>query len=409
MTGAIAILGTLDTKGLEVAYLSRLIRARGAETIIIDTGILDGPLVEPDVSREEVARAGGHNLADLVAAGNKGEAIATMIAGSRAILSQMCAEGRVTAAIGVGGGQGTAIGAAAMQVLPLGLPKLMVSTIASGQNRFGPYVDTTDMCLMHSVADIAGINLVTRQIFANAAAAIAGMAEVAATPTRGLRPAIGATMLGLTTACVTGARQILEEQGYEVVTFHPNGAGGRCMERLLDEGLLQAAFDVSLQELTGYVCHGLFDAGEDRLVAAGRRGLPQLIVPGGTDYIVSGPARSLPPELQARPYVVHNPNITLVRTTADEMAQVGRLLVQRINAGTGLTTVLVPSRGLSESNRPGQALYDPDADAELVRELATGLSSHVEFQVIDAHINDAAFAKIAAEKMQELIERSAAR
>ncbi|MGE5603007.1 MAG: Tm-1-like ATP-binding domain-containing protein, partial [Nitrososphaerales archaeon] len=388
----------------EVAYLSRLIRVRGSQTIIIDTGILDGPLVEPDVMREEVALAGGRSLAELIAAGNKGQAIATMIAGSRAILSRLCAEGRVVAAIGVGGGQGTAIGAAAMQVLPLGLPKLMVSTIASGQNRFGPYVDTTDMCLMHSVADIAGINLVTRQIFANAAAAITAMAEVAAVPARGTRPAIGATMLGLTTACVTGAREHLERQGYEVVTFHPNGAGGRCMERLLDEGLLQAALDVSLQELTGYICHGLFDAGEDRLVAAGRRGLPQVVVPGGTDYIVSGPAESLPPELKRRPYIVHNPNITLVRTTADEMARVGRLLAERINAANGAAAVLVPTRGLSEANRPGQALYDPDADAALFEALQTGLSARVEFQTIAAHINDAAFARAAAEKMHELIE-----
>ncbi len=406
MTGAIAILGTLDTKGVEVAYLSRLIRARGAETIIIDTGVLDCPLVEPDVSREEVALAGGRSLAELLAAGDKGEAIATMIAGARAILSQMCAEGRVVAAIGVGGGQGTAIGAAAMQVLPIGLPKLMVSTIASGQNRFGPYVGTTDMCLMHSVADIAGINLVSRQIFANAAAAITAMAEVAAVPARGPRPAIGATMLGLTTACVTGARERLESQGYEVVTFHPNGAGGRCMERLLDEGMLQAALDVSLQELTGYVCHGLFDAGEDRLVAAGRRGLPQVIVPGGTDYIVSGPAESLPPELKRRPQIVHNPNITLVRTTADAMARVGRLLVQRVNAANGPTAVLVPTRGLSEANRPGQALFDPDADAALVEALQSGLSSRVDLQMVDAHINDAAFAACAAGKMQELLELS---
>ncbi len=409
MRGAIAVLGTLDTKGLEVAYLSRLIREHGAPTIIIDTGILDRPAVEADITRDEVALAGGAELAALIAAGDKGRAVTTMMAGARTVLARLCADGRVAGAVSVGGGQGTAIGAAAMQALPLGLPKLMISTIASGQNRFGPYVDTSDMCLMHSVADIAGINLVTRQIFANAAAAIAAMAGVAAVPARGPRPAIGTTMLGLTTTCVTEARLHLERLGYEVVTFHPNGTGGRCMERLLEEGLLQAALDVSLQELTGFVCHGLFDAGEDRLVAAGRRGLPQVIVPGGTDYIVCGPAASLPPGLRQRSYIVHNPNITLVRTSAAEMAEVGRLLARRLNAAVGPTAVLAPGRGLSEPNRPGQALYDPDADAALLEALEADLNPRVEFRMIDAHINDAAFASAVAEKMHELIEDSGVR
>jgi uncharacterized protein (UPF0261 family) len=307
--------------------------------------------------------------------------------------------------IAVGGGQGTAIGTAAMQALPIGVPKLMVSTIASGPRTFEPYVGTTDMTLMHSVADIAGLNAITRRVFTNAAAAIVGMAEVSGEIEKSDRRVIGTTMLGLTTPCVLHARECLEGWGYEVVTFHPNGTGGRCLERLVDEGLIQGVMDLSTQELTGYICHGLFDAGADRMTAAGRRGLPQVVAPGGTDYIVLGPMLSLTEEQRRRPFIIHNPNITLVRTSKDEMAQIGRLMAQRLNETQGPAAVLVPTRGFSYSDRPGHQFYDPDADAALVAALEAHLGSQVELCKMDAHVNDAAFAEAAAAKMRELMEK----
>ncbi len=405
MPKTIAIIGTLDTKGAEVAFLRDFVQGKGHRPCVIDPGVLEAPAIPADITRQQVAQAGGADLADLIAAGDKGRAMQTMIDGTRAIVTRLYAEGKLDAALAVGGGQGTAIGAAAMQALPIGVPKLMVSTITSGPRVFEPYVGTTDMTLMHSVADIAGLNAITRRVFTNAAAAIVGMAEVSGPIERSDRRVIGTTMLGLTTPCVLHARDCLEAWGYEVVTFHPNGTGGRCLERLADEGLMQGVMDVSLQELTGYLCHGLFDAGPERLKAAARRGLPQVVAPGGTDYIVLGPKASLADDQRQRPLIIHNPNITLVRTSMAEMAQIGKLMAQRLSDSTAPVAVLVPLRGFSYSDRPGHAFYNPEADAALVSALEAGLASRVELHKLELHVNDAAFAEAVAHKMREIMER----
>ena len=405
MPKTIAIIGTLDTKGPEVAFLRDFVQARGHRPCVIDPGVLGTPAIPADITRQQVAQAGGADLADLIAAGDKGRAIQAMIDGTRAVVTRLYAEGKLDAALAVGGGQGTAIGTAAMQALPVGVPKVMVSTIASGQRTFEPYVGTTDMTLMHSVADIAGLNAVTRRVFTNAAAAVVGMAEVGGPLQPSGRRIIGTTMLGLTTPCVLHARDCLEAWGYEVVTFHPNGTGGRCLERLADEGLLQGVMDVSLQELTGYICHGLFDAGPERLKAAARRGLPQVVTPGGTDYIVLGTKASLTDDQRQRPLIIHNPNITLVRTSKTEMAQIGKLMAQRLNDAAAPAAVLVPLRGFSYSDRPGHAFYDPEADAALIRALEANLASRVELHRLELHVNDAAFAEAVAQKMREMMEK----
>jgi uncharacterized protein (UPF0261 family) len=249
------------------------------------------------------------------------------------------------------------------------------------------------------------LNAITRKVFTNAAAAMVGMVEVSRAIEKSDRRVIGTTMLGLTTPCVLYARRCLEGWGYEVVTFHPNGTGGRCLERLVDEGLIQGVMDLSLQELTGHVCHGLFDAGPDRMKAAARRGLPEVAAPGGTDYIVLGPQSSLTEEQRTRATIIHNPNITLVRTSKQEMAQIGQLMAQRLNEAQGPVAVLVPMRGFSYSDRTGHPFYSPEADAALVAALETGLDSRVQLLKIDAHINEAAFAEAAATKMQELMEK----
>ncbi|MGD9050158.1 MAG: Tm-1-like ATP-binding domain-containing protein, partial [Anaerolineae bacterium] len=384
MPKPIAIIGTLDTKGQEVAFIRHQIQVRGHQTWVIDAGVLGQPAIEADLTRHEVARAGGGELAELIAAGDKGRAIQTMIDGTRELVTRLFAEGELGGVIALGGGQGTAIGTTAMQALPIGVPKVMVSTIASGQNVFEPYVGTTDVTLMHSVADIVGINAVTRPVFTNAAAAVAAMVEAREPLEEGGRVVLGATMLGLTTPCVLRAKELLETQGYELVAFHPNGTGGRSMERLIDAGLIRGVMDISTQELTGHVCRGLFDAGPDRMKAAGRRGIPQVIAPGGTDYIVLGPLSSLTAEQQSRPLIVHNPNITLIRTAREEMAEVGRLMALRLNKARGPVAVLIPSGGYSYSDRPGHAFHDPAADAALVEALENDLAPGVELVKIEA-------------------------
>lgn len=404
MPKPIAIIGTLDTKGQEIAFIRHQIQARGHQTQVIDAGVLGQPSIEASVTRQEVARAGGGELAELIAAGDKGRAIQTMIDGTRVLVTRLYAEGKLGGVIALGGGQGTAIGTTAMQALPIGVPKVMVSTIASGQNIFEPYVGTTDLTLMHSVADIVGINVVTRQVFTNAAAAVAAMVDARESIEEGDRVVLGATMLGLTTPCVLRARELLEMQGYELVTFHPNGTGGRAMERLIDEGLIRGVIDVSTQELTGHVCQGLFDAGPDRMKAAGRRGLPQVIAPGGTDYIVLGPLASLTAEQRSQPLIIHNPNITLIRTAREEMAEIGRLMALRLNEARGPVAVLIPTGGFSYSDRPGHAFHDPAADAALVEALESDLAPGVELIKIEAHINDPAFAEALVLKMQELLQ-----
>lgn len=402
MNRPIAIIGTLDTKGHEVAYLRDLIQARDHRTVVIDPGVLDRPRIEADISRAEVARAGGAELADLIEAGDKGRAIQMMIDGTRAVVARLYTEGKLGGVIAVGGGQGTAIGTTAMQALPIGVPKLMISTIASGQNVFEPYVGTADVTLMHAVADIVGVNLITRRVFGNAAAAICGMVESGGAVAKGKRAVVGATMLGLTTPCVLRARERLAEWGYEMVAFHPNGTGGRSLERLIDEGLIDAVLDVSLQELTGHLCRGLFDAGPERMKAAARHGLPQVIAPGGTDYIVLGPLDSLSEEQRNRPLIIHNPNITLIRTAPQEMAEIGRLLADRLNRAAGPVAVLIPLGGFSYSDRPGHPFHHPEANAALIEALEAALDSGVALEKVEAHINDPAFADRLAETMRRL-------
>ncbi len=404
MPKPIVIIGTLDTKGYEVAYLRDLIQARGHQTLVIDPGVLGQPTIEADISREEVARAGGSELTDLITAADKGRAIQTMLDGSCALAVQLYAAGKLGGIIAVGGGQGTAIGTRAMQTLPIGVPKLMVSTMASGQSRFEPYVGTSDVTLMHSVADILGVNVVTRKIFSNAAAAISAMVEVGETVTESHKAVVGTTMLGLTTPCVLRAKERLAEWGYEMVAFHANGTGGRCMERLIDEGVISGVLDLSPQEVTGHVCRGLFDAGAKRMQAAAKRGLPQVIVPGGTDYIVLGPMASLTKEQRSRPLIIHNPNITLIRTSPEEMARVGQFIAGRLNKAQGLVAVLIPLGGFSFSDRPGHSFYDPEANMALIAALEAELEPQVSLQKIEAHINDVAFADAVAEKMRELMQ-----
>jgi len=400
----IAVIGTLDTKGEAIAYLSEKIRAAGEPTCVIDTGARGVPVGVADVSREEVASRAGARL-EQFESDDTGKAIGAMASGLTEVLTTLVAEGKLNGAVAVGGGQGTVLATVAMQTLPLGMPKLMVSTMASGANRFEPYVGTSDMTLMHSVGDILGVDAISVIVMGNAAAAIAAMARSyrAQGPFGGGRKVVGATMLGPTTSFVTQARDRLRESGLDVVAFHANGTGGRCLDRLVSEEKIQATLDAGLQELVAHICGGVFGGGAARMCAAGEKGVPQVVVPGATDYVVLGPLETLSEEQRSRPLVIHNAQLTRVRTTLDEMSAIGEAMVERLNRAGGPTAVLVPLAGFSQTDRPDGPFHDPAANAALIERLSAGLRKEIELICLDVHINESAFASAVAEKLTELL------
>jgi uncharacterized protein (UPF0261 family) len=399
---AILIIATLDTKGPETSYLKDLIETKGYRVLVMDTGILDPPLFKPDLSRDEVARAAGIQIVELIRNKDKGRAIQAMAEGSKKMVQQLYREGGISGVIGLGGAQGTEIGTSAMRVLPIGFPKLMVSTVASGYAQFGTYVGTKDLLMMHSVVDILGLNVFSRMILSNAAGAMTGMAERETKIDKPEKSQIGMTIYGTTTPGCMVAKAYLEMKGFEVVAFHPNGTGGRAMEEMVEEGILNGVLDMTTHELTDELVGGLHRAGPNRLEAAGRKGIPQVVVPGSIDFIVTGPISSLQPEYRNRKYIAHNPNITLVRTSFEEMKTIGKIMASKLNGARGPTIVMIPLRGFSYPNRRGEALYDEEGNQAFIKTLKRNLKG-VKLIEIDAHINDPEFGNEAAQIMEELL------
>ena len=394
----VVLLGTLDTKGAEYEYLRERVRAAGCEVILVDAGVMAAPPAA-DISSDEVARAGGADRAALAAAADRGPAVAAMTRGAVAVVQRLHGEGRLDAIVGLGGSGGSAIISAAMQALPVGVPKLLVSTMASGDTR--PYIGTADIAMMYSVVDIAGINEISERILSNAAAAAAGMALAAAefVPAGGAKPLVGATMFGVTTPCVTIARELLEERGYEVLVFHATGAGGRSMEALMKGGFITASLDITTTELADELVGGVLSAGPDRLEMAGALGIPQVVSVGALDMVNFGPLDTVPAQFKDRNLYVHNPTVTLMRTTEGECAELGRIIARKLNAAKGPLTVFIPLRGVSMIDVPGKPFHEPDADAALFRELRAGLRPDVEVVEMDTDINDPAFARAMAERL----------
>lgn len=394
----VVLLGTLDTKGREYSFVRSRILAAGCDALLVDAGVMSESS-PADVTADAVAAAGGADRRALALAGDRGAAMAAMTRGAAVVVRRLYEEGRLDGILALGGSGGTSLAAAAMQTLPVGVPKLIVSTMASGDTR--SFVGTTDIALMYSVVDIAGINGISERILANAAAAIAAMATAAAdfVPTRAGRPLIGATMYGVTTPCVTVARELLEERGYEVLVFHATGLGGRSMEALMRSGLITGALDVTTTELADELVGGAMSAGPDRLEAAGALGLPQVVSLGALDEVAFGPPDSVPARLRDRDRYVHNAAVTLIRTSAEECAELGRIIARKLNAARGPVTVFVPLAGLSMIDVPGAPFHDPAADAALVRELRAGLRPDVEVVEMATHINDPAFARAMAERL----------
>jgi uncharacterized protein (UPF0261 family) len=387
----IVIIGTLDTKGPEVGFLRDEVAKRGGRPLVIDPGILGEAAIPADVTRQEVAQAGGHELTDLIATGDKHHCQRAMIDGLVTVVTRLYAGGEVEGTVAVGGAQGTAMATAAMRALPVGVPKVMVSTVACGQTTFGPYVGTKDIAMIHSVADILGLNRVTECILAQAAAAVVGMASVKTDAGIG-KELIAITQAGITTPGVMAIKERLEGLGFEVIAFHCNGIGGQAMEELILDGVVRGVVDFSPHEIIDLLNDGLMPAMPGRLEAAGKMGIPQIVTPGATDIRLHGRPEELAEELHDRACVQHTPTHTHVRASAEEMAAVAQFTAKRLNAGTGPRAVMIPLQGFSMLNRVGQVLYDEASNMAYVEAMQDALSPAVELIQIDAHINDRAFA-----------------
>ena len=396
----VVLLGTLDTKGEEYDFLRRKVREEGVDVLLVDTGILGVPLAEPDVSREEVAEAAGADARELAESGDRGAAVEAMARGAAEIVKELHAQGRLDAVLALGGSGGTAIATQAMRELPVGVPKLMVSTMASGDTR--PYVGAVDITLMYSVVDIAGLNPISERILGNAAAAAAGMAKSQGPQAEAEKPLVGATMFGVTTPSVTEARKRLEELGYEVLVFHATGTGGQSMEALMRSGFITASLDITTTELADELVGGVLSAGPDRLEAAGDLGIPQVVSLGALDMVNFGPFETVPAEFRDRLLYKHNPTVTLMRTTPEECATLGRVIAEKLNQARGPLTVFVPLKGVSLIATEGQVFYDPAADEALFGALREHLDPDFDLRELDLDINDPAFAQAMADRLDAL-------
>ena len=389
----VALIGTLDTKGAECAWLAEQLDKHGVQALFVDVGSFSAsPLA--NVSSDDVIAAADSDAAALRERRDRGEMMQVMSVGAARIVRDLAVSGRIHGLLALGGSGGSSVAAAAMQALPVGFPKLLVSTMASGDVK--PYVGEVDATLMYSVVDVAGINSVSSQVFANAAAAIAGMARayedrLAAAPA-GHKPVVAVTMFGVTTPAADEARDTLTDLGYEVLVFHATGAGGRAMEKLAESGLLAGVCDLTTTELADDLVGGVLSAGPRRLEMAGRVGLPQAVSLGALDMVNFGPADTVPPQFAGRNLFVHNPTVTLMRTTPEEMAELGRRIAAKLAAATGPTELFIPLRGVSAIDVEGAPFRDAEADAALFAELRAGLvGSGVVVHELDQAINDPGF------------------
>jgi uncharacterized protein (UPF0261 family) len=395
----IAVLGTFDTKGAEHAFVAAALRRQGFATLLIDVGSLGTPAITPDIAAATVA-AEEPNHAAILARHDRGESVTLMGRAAAKLVARLAAENRIHGVISLGGGGGTAIATTAMRALPIGFPKLMVSTLASGQT--APYVGTTDITMMPAIVDVAGINRVSRAIFENAAGAIGGM--VTAAEARRLSPApdkplIVASMFGNTTACVTEAKKILEAAGYEVLVFAATGNGGRAMESLIASGLVTGVLDITTTEWADELVGGVLTAGPERLDAAAKAGVPAIVAPGCLDMVNFGERATVPAKFAGRRFYQHNPQVTLMRTTPAENAELGRIIAEKLNRSTAPVTVLLPRQAISVISAPGQPFHDAAADAALFSALRTHLRKDIPVVEMDVAINDPTFARACADTL----------
>jgi len=400
MGKTIAILGSLDTKGQEYKFVKDLIEARGHRTLVIDTSVVEEPFFAPDVSRAEVAKAGGGDIQELQEKKDRGEAMKVMSAGAAAVVRKLHDEGRFDGIMSMAGSGGTSVATAAMRTLPVGVPKLMVSTVASGD--VGPYVGTKDITMMPSVVDVAGFNVISRQIYANGAGAICGMVETAPPPAEE-KPLIAASMFGNTTPAVNRARETFEEQGYEVLVFHATGTGGKTMESLIEDGYIDGVFDITTTEWADEVCGGVLSAGPTRLEAAAKTGTPQIVVPGCIDMANFWARDTVPEKYQQRNLYEWNPNVTLLRTNVEENVRMGRVFAEKLNAAQGPVAVFIPLRGVSMLDAEGELFWDPEANRAFLEALKADLRSDIPVYEMDHNVNDPEFVDALSSKLLEFM------
>lgn len=396
----IAVLGTFDTKGEEHAFLAETIRRNGFVPLLINAGCLEEPRIAADINFGTLAEAADPQWREVLARRDRGECVALMARGAAKVVAGFAARGVIQGIVSLGGGGGTAIATAAMRALPIGFPKVMVSTLASGN--VAPYVGTTDIVMIPAIVDVAGINRVSRVIFDHAAGAICGMvaaAEVRRTEPASDKPLVVASMFGNTTACVTEAKRLVEAAGYEVLVFHATGTGGRAMEALVASGLVAGVLDITTTEWADELVGGILGAGPDRLDAAGTARVPAIVTPGCLDMVNFGEPATVPAKYAGRRFYRHNPQVTLMRTTPDECAELGRILAEKVNRYTAPVTVLLPLRGISIISTEGQPFHDPAADAALFGAIRTHLRKDIPCVELDTTINDPAFARACAEAL----------
>lgn len=399
---SIYLLATLDTKGPEAALVRDRLRELGVEVVVVDTGCIGEPSFVGDVARDELFRAAGTSLDEMVAKNDRGAAVTNAAKGAAAIVTEAFKEGHVDGVLALGGSAGTTIGTAAMQALPIGVPKLMVSTLASGDVR--QWVGDKDILMLNSIVDIAGINRVSRQILGTAAAAMAGMVQHRAAASPEDKPLVAATMFGVTTPCVQKAREVLEATGYEVLVFHATGNGGQAMESLIRDGMIAGVLDITTTELADELVGGVLTAGPGRLTAAATCGVPQVVSVGATDMVNFWAPDTIPAEFNDRKFHEHNPTVTLMRTTADENAKLGAEIGRKVATSTGPAAIMLPLQGVSAIDRDGESFDDAQARDALFKAVREN-HGDVELLELDQHINDNAFAEAAAEKLIELMKR----
>ncbi|MCS7238120.1 MAG: Tm-1-like ATP-binding domain-containing protein [Thermoguttaceae bacterium] len=404
-TKIVALVGALDTKGAEYAFLRECIRRSGFGTFLIDFGVLGTPAIWPDISRQQVAEAAGADIRVLAAQRDRGSAMAAMARGMEILLPKLYAEGRFHAVMALGGGGGTSVAAAGMRALPYGVPKVIVSTVAGGD--VSGYVGVKDIVMIPSIVDIAGLNRFSRRVLAQAAGAICGMLS-AELPPGDDKPLIAATMFGNTTPCVEHARRMLEEAGFEVLVFHATGTGGKTMENLIRDGLITAVLDVTTTEWADELVGGVLAAGPHRLEAAAETGIPAVIAPGCLDMVNFWAPETIPPQFRGRRFYQHNPNITLMRTTPEECARLGEIVAEKLNRSKGPVSVLIPLRGWSMIDAPGGPFWWPEADEAFRRSLREHLRPDIPVIELDANINDPVFAEACARQLLHLLAQKTA-
>ncbi|MGC8873495.1 MAG: Tm-1-like ATP-binding domain-containing protein [Chloroflexia bacterium] len=399
----VVIVGALDTKGKELAYVKDIIEKAGLRTLVVDFGVMGTPALEPDISREEVAAAAGADLHYLATGQHKDEAMEAMARGLASVVRRLYDEGRLDGIIGMGGTGGTSIATTAMRALPIGVPKVMVSTV--GGSDVSAYAGTKDITFMPSIVDVAGFNRISRRIYTNAAGAIAGMVLAEAPPAAEDKPLIVASMFGNTTPCVDRARSILESHGYEVLVFHATGTGGRTMESLIADGYIAGSLDITTTELADEVCGGVLSAGPERCLAASRAGIPAVLVPGCVDMANFWGIDTVPEKYRRRNLYRWNPNVTLLRTNVEENKRIGQMLAAAANAATGPVAIVLPLKGVSMLDSPGGAFWDPEADRACFEAIKANVRPDIPVIEMDCNINDPEFADRCAQLLLEMLKR----